>query len=98
MNCVAQIAMNLVDRDMSMQEATSAPRLDRSTAVLLVSPRFGSETIEDLRVRGHNLKVKDERQLLGDYSSPASVQRTSDGEFAGGVDPYYYPATASGVD
>jgi gamma-glutamyltranspeptidase/glutathione hydrolase len=98
MNCVAQLALNLVDRNMSMQEATSAPRIDRSTAALFVSPRYGAGTIEALRARGHDLRVKDERQLLGDFSSPASVHRDPNGRFTGGVDPYYFPATAIGVD
>ncbi len=98
MNCVAQLALNLIDRNQTMQAATSTPRIDRSTATLFVSPRFGSDAIDALRERGHNLKIKDERQLLGDYSSPASVRRDPDGTFTGGVDSYYYPATAIGVD
>ncbi|MDQ2683436.1 MAG: gamma-glutamyltransferase, partial [Chloroflexota bacterium] len=98
MNCNAQLALNLIDRNMSMQPATSAPRLDRSTPALFVSPRFGSEAIKGLRSLGHKLVVKDERQLLGDFSSPASVRRDGDGQLTGGVDPYYYPATAVGVD
>ena len=81
-----------------MQEATSAPRIDRSTPRLFVSPRFGAKTIADLEARGHRLVVKDERNLLGEYSSPASVKRDADGQFSGGVDPYYFPATAVGID
>lgn len=98
MSCVAQIVCNLVDRGMTMQPATSAPRIDRSTPTLSVSPRLGETAIAGLRSRGHDLKVKDERQLLGDYSSPASVRRDPDGTFTGGVDAYYVSATAVGVD
>jgi gamma-glutamyltranspeptidase/glutathione hydrolase len=98
MNCVAQLALNVIDRDLSMQEATNAPRIDRSTAMLFVSPRFGEGTIADLAARGHQVKVKDERNLLGEYSSPASVKRAADGALSGGVDPWYFPATAIGVD
>jgi gamma-glutamyltranspeptidase/glutathione hydrolase len=98
LNCNIQLALNVIDRGKSMQAATSAPRIDRSTPVLFVSPRFGSETIAALEARGHRLMVKDERNLLGEYSSPASVKRAADGTFSGGVDPYYYPASAVGVD
>jgi gamma-glutamyltranspeptidase / glutathione hydrolase len=98
MNCVAQLALNVIDRTTSMQEATSVPRIDRSTPSLFISPRFGEATIDELRRRGHRLTVKDERNLLGEYSSPASVRRDPDGACTGGVDPWYFPATAIGVD
>jgi gamma-glutamyltranspeptidase / glutathione hydrolase len=98
LNCLTQIALNVIDREQAMQDATSAPRIDRSTPVLFVSPRFGPDTISALEGMGHHLMVKDERNLLGEYSSPASVKRAADGTFSGGVDPYYYPATAVGVD
>ena len=98
LNCNIQIALNVIERGQSMQNATSAPRIDRSTPMLFVSPRFGAATIAELEKRGHRLKVKDERNLLGEYSSPASVKLAADGTFTGGVDPYYFPATAVGVD
>ena len=98
LNCNVQLALNVIDRGLSMQEATSAPRIDRSTPKLFVSPRFGAEVIADLEARGHRLVVKDERNLLGEYSSPASVKRDMGGAFTGGVDPYYFPATAIGID
>ena len=98
MNCVAQLALNVVDRDQSMQEATNSPRIDRSTGQLFVSPRFDETVIAGLVDRGHQVRIKDERNLLGEYSSPASVKRDGDGVFTGGVDPYYFPATAVGVD
>jgi gamma-glutamyltranspeptidase/glutathione hydrolase len=98
MNCVAQLALNVIDRDMSMQTATSSPRIDRSTPKLIASPRFDATVLAGLEARGHELLIKDERQLLGAYSSPASVRRDADGTLTGGVDPYYFPATAAGVD
>jgi hypothetical protein len=54
--------------------------------------------VHQLEQRGHRIVVKDERQLLGDFSSPASIRRDPDGTLTGGVDPYYYPATAIGID
>lgn len=98
MNCVAQLALNVIDQNMSMQDATSAPRIDRSTPFLFASRRFNNDALHDLERRGHKVVVKDERQLLGDFSSPASIRRDLDGTLSGGVDPYYFPATAIGVD
>jgi gamma-glutamyltranspeptidase/glutathione hydrolase len=96
MNAVAQIAMNLVDRGMPMQEAVSFPRIDRSTAQLFVSARMPETAVQHLRERGHDLAVKDEGLFFGEFSSPACVA-LRDGRFEGGVDPWYFPATAAGV-
>jgi gamma-glutamyltranspeptidase/glutathione hydrolase len=96
MNCVAQIAMNLADRGMSMQQAVSAPRIDRSTPQLLISSRLPESTISGLRHLGHDLSTRDEGLFFGEFSSPACVA-SADGTFSGGVDPWYYPATAAGV-
>lgn len=98
MNCVAQIAMNLVDHGMSIQPATSAPRIDASTPALYVNADIPAETIEALRAIGHTIVVKDDRQMRGEFSSPACVQAAPDGTYRGGVDAWYFPATASGVN
>lgn len=97
MNCLAQIAMNLIDHGMSMQEAVTAPRIDRSTATLNVSSRLPRTVTNGLTELGHRVSVRDETLFFGDFASPACVQRTEAGELRGGVDPYYFPATAKGV-
>lgn len=97
MNCVAQIAMNLVDHGLSMQPATSAPRIDVSTPKLFVNADLPAATIAALRSLGHDTVVKDDRLMRGEFSSPACVQLTAEGDFRGGVDAWYFPATASGV-
>jgi len=96
MNCVAQIAMNLIDHKMAIQPAVSTPRIDRSTQRLLVSSRLPETTIEKLQALGHDLTAIDEGLFFGEFSSPACVS-SMDGTFHGGVDPYYFPATASGA-
>ncbi len=96
LSCLVQIAINLIDRGMGMQAAVSAPRIDRSTPDLIVSDRLDPATITQLEQLGHSISVKDERHMLGEFASPACV--LFDGrQFTGGVDPWYYPATASGV-
>ncbi len=96
MNCIAQIAINLVDRGMGMQAAVSAPRIDRSTGDLIISDRLDPDVVSTLESLGHSVSIKDERLLLGEFSSPACV-RFDGAQFTGGVDPWYYPATATGV-
>jgi gamma-glutamyltranspeptidase/glutathione hydrolase len=96
--CVAQLAMNLADHGMTMQPATSAPRIDMSTPSLMVSDRIDAGVIDALRSKGHRLTVHDETLMGGDFASPANVQRLPNGTFTGGVDPYYFPAVATGVD
>ncbi|MBX3070395.1 MAG: gamma-glutamyltransferase family protein [Thermomicrobiales bacterium] len=96
LNCVAQMAINLVDRKLGMQAAVAAPRIDRSTPHLIVSNRLDGAIVDELEALGHAVAVKDETLLLGEFSSPACV-RFDGNTFTGGVDPWYYPATATGV-
>jgi gamma-glutamyltranspeptidase/glutathione hydrolase len=97
LGAVAQVAMNLIDHGLEMQEAVSAPRIDVSTPELIVSDRIDAGVIDDLRRLGHRLAISDETLLGADFASPACIQRQDNG-FAGGVDQYYFPATAVGVD
>jgi len=96
MNCLAQIASNLIDHRLAMQPAVSAPRIDASTVDLLVDARIPEATRAALRNLGHRVVVRDDRLLRGEFASPACVY-FANGEFVGGVDPFYFPATASGV-
>ena len=98
LNCVAQIAMNLADHGMTMQPAVGAPRIDASTPVLFVNADLPAATVDALAALGHRIVVKDDRQMRGEFSSPACVQAASDGAFRGGVDPWYFPATAVGAN
>lgn len=94
---VAQVAMNLVDHGLGMQDAVSAPRVDASTPELIVSDRIDAKVIDGLNKLGHRLAISDETLLGADFASPACIQRLDSG-FVGGVDQYYFPATAVGVD
>jgi gamma-glutamyltranspeptidase/glutathione hydrolase len=95
---VAQLAINLIDHDLEIQAATSAPRIDVSTPEVLVSDRLPRATIDALIAKGHPVRVIDETQMGGEFASPANVQRTGDGTLLSGLDPYYFPASAVGVD
>ena len=75
----------------------TSPRIDRSTAALYVSSRMPKSTVDGLSALGHRVSLRDETLFFGDFASPACVQRTDAGELRGGVDPFYYPATAQGI-
>jgi gamma-glutamyltranspeptidase/glutathione hydrolase len=94
MNCNAQLAMNMIDWRLASMAAIAAPRIDCSTAELLLSWRFPAATIKALERMGHRVATRDERLFTGDFASPAAIRRTADGFFDGGADPFYFPAAA----
>ena len=98
MNCNAQIAMNVIDHGLSIQDAVSAPRVDASTPDLLVDARIPETTRSELAALGHNVLACDERELFGEFASPACTEIKTDGTHLGGVDPLYFLAAAVGVD
>ena len=98
MNCHAQLVMNLLDHGLSMQPAISAPRIDASTVDLIVSTRLPAAVRDELAALGHRVSVRDETHFLGEFASPTGVLVDGDGNLRGGVDPYYFPATAAGVE
>jgi hypothetical protein len=51
-----------------------------------------------LAALGHRVAVRDERLFTGDFASPAAVLLGEDGRCRGGVDPFYFPATAVGAE
>jgi gamma-glutamyltranspeptidase/glutathione hydrolase len=94
MNCNAQLVVNLTDWRLAAQPAITAPRIDCSTAELLLSWRFPAATVKALRAMGHRVGIRDERLMTGDFASPTAIRRTLHGVYDGGADPFYFPATA----
>lgn len=97
LNCNAQLIMNMTDWQLAAQAAINAPRIDCSTAELLMSWRFPEATVEAMRALGHRVGVRDERRFTGDFASPAVVRLGADRIFDGGADPFYAPGTAMSV-
>ncbi|MFM8922060.1 MAG: gamma-glutamyltransferase, partial [Candidatus Nanopelagicaceae bacterium] len=91
-----QLVTGLIDEKLSVQEVAEAPRWmhlsDPSTSavneeikgVLYLESRFGDELIEDLKSRGHEIKVLPE---YGHASSVQVLEVLSNGTFAFGSDP-----------
>jgi gamma-glutamyltranspeptidase/glutathione hydrolase len=98
MNCNAQLVMNIVDGNMSAQDAIDVPRIDCSTSAVMASSRISDDVLEELRNKGYKVQLRQEALLTGDFSSPVAVRRSSDGILDGGADPWYFAATVVGVE
>jgi gamma-glutamyltranspeptidase / glutathione hydrolase len=96
-NCNVQIIANLVDFGLDAQEAINAPRIDTSTRLLAISSRIDAQVRVELAAMGHNVSPRDESQMTSDFASPVVVHRAADGLLDGGVDPWYFSATAGGI-
>ncbi len=98
MNCNTQLVMNIIDGDLTAQEAIDTPRIDCSTSTVLASSRIPADVLEGLRGKGYTVDVRHEALLTGDFSSPVAVRRNADGTLDGGADPWYFAATVIGVE
>lgn len=96
MNCNTQLVANVIDHQMGIGAAFDSPRIDCSTADLLISDRLPAGTISALRTMGHRTAPREETLLTGDFASPCAVMRTRGGGTTGAADTYYAMATAIG--
>ena len=94
-NTVAQLAIDLVDFDMDIQSAISAPRIDCSTLDPILSVRIDPAVCAELRQRGHNVFVAEEAFLPRYFASPVAIQREGE-SLIGAADPYYPTSAALG--
>ena len=91
-----QVATDLVDYGISIQQAISAPRIDVSTGRLIADDRFPKETLAGLKAMGHNVLAVTESISPRSFSGPCGVMIDSEtGTLRSGVDPFH-PATAIG--
>lgn len=97
-NCNVQIIMNLVDGGQTAQDAVTTPRLDASTIDLAMSTRIDPGIRQELEAMGHPVSSRDESLMTSDFASPVVIRRAADGTLDGGADPWYFPATAGGID
>lgn len=72
-NAVIQVALNLVDFGMGIQEAVSAPRLDCSTPLTLIDDRISGEVLAELSRRGHRLTPRHEEMGYMSFARPNGV-------------------------
>ena len=94
-NTVAQLAVNLIDFDLDIQAAVSAPRIDCSTLNPILSVRIDAAVREELTRRGHNVIAAEEAFLPRYFASPVAIQRQGE-SLIGAADPYYPTSSAMG--
>ncbi|MCA9880717.1 MAG: gamma-glutamyltransferase family protein, partial [Thermomicrobiales bacterium] len=92
LNALPQIIANVVDYNMGMQAAISAPRIDCSTGIVQASSRISPNTILALQQIGHTVQVIEEDMLSFEFGSPAGV--LNDGGVLRGGANLFYPAMA----
>ena len=95
LNALPQIIANVVDYNMGMQAAISAPRIDCSTGIVQASSRIPPDTITALRQIGHTVDVVEEDMLSFEFGSPVGVLHDN-GTLRGGAN-LFYPAMAIAV-
>ena len=84
---VSQIIMNIIDYNMTMDQAIQHPRIftfatDGKAAPLLIENTMNPETVEALKKMGHNLDVRDK----SDYFGTSQGILFKDGLMHGGAD------------
>jgi gamma-glutamyltranspeptidase/glutathione hydrolase len=85
---VAQVIVNVVDHEICIQDAISAPRVFRETQRVFVDNRFPEEVREGLLARGHDLVWLD-KELRGWARPVGVVVDPETGLLHGGVDCYF---------
>jgi gamma-glutamyltranspeptidase/glutathione hydrolase len=96
MGTSAQIIANIVDHGLGIEAAINAPKIDCSTADLLLDNRLPPTVIEQLRKMGHRTAVVQDAPAPRRFASAAGILRDpQDNLLHSGLDPFY-PAAAAG--
>ena len=70
---IAQVLSNIIDFDMTMQEAITAPSVDAAERETFIDHRIDPQTVETLAKMGHNIEVVPEPSTGGGFSRPRGV-------------------------
>ena len=90
-NCVTQQIVKVLDFGMGPQEAVDSPRVDCSMPFTGVDLRVDDKVIEELKSRGHDLKVMSGSLMqsgFASFASPVSIVKDGNG-LLGGVDTFH---------
>jgi gamma-glutamyltranspeptidase/glutathione hydrolase len=96
-SAVYQCLVNVIDYQLGMQAAISAPRTHAENRSTLVSDRFPAPVIDGLRSIGHDVTVCEDNLSGGQFARPSGTMvDEKTGELRAGVF-QFTPATAIGV-
>lgn len=97
MSAVYQVIVNLIDYQLGMQAAISAPRVHSEGSATEISTRFPAEVIDGLEQMGHQIVRREESLSSSFFARPNGVMIDPEtDELRAGVFPFT-PATAIGV-
>ena len=90
-NCVTSLIVKMIDFGMTPQAAIDAPRIDCSSSSTDVSPDLDSNVINELKDKGHNIRILGEGYTqtgFAKFASPVAITKYGN-EFRGGVDTFH---------
>jgi gamma-glutamyltranspeptidase/glutathione hydrolase len=94
---IFQVALNLIDFQLGMQAAISAPRVHSEGAAVEISTRFPQATLDGLSQMDHDLTLREDSLSASHFARPSGIMIDPEtGELRAGVH-QYTPATAIGV-
>jgi gamma-glutamyltranspeptidase/glutathione hydrolase len=98
MNRNTQVALNVLEFGMGIQEAIAAPTVDASRRETVVDSRIPRDAIDRLRAMGHGVTVVEEEPgMTGNFARPSGIFLDHEtGKLHGGVD-VFRPAIALGL-
>src|SRR5699024_10705368 len=89
-----QVLLNMIDFNLGIQQAISAPRLHSEGPTLEISTRMPVETLSALEEMGHPIARREDSLSTSFFARPSGIRVNPEtGERHGGVHPYS-PATA----
>ena len=93
---IVQSLVNMIDFDLGVQAAVSAPRIHCEGPLTEVDARIDSATIDALAQRGHTIKVHEEHASSFRFARPGGIRiDPASGQLSGGVH-QFTPAWAMG--
>jgi gamma-glutamyltranspeptidase/glutathione hydrolase len=95
-SAIAQVISNLVDFEMGVQDAISAPRIHAESPLVEIYSRFPDMVIGGLSSLGHVLVAQEKTPVSFTFAHPVGIVVRPDGSLAGGTDPMA-PSAAVGL-
>ena len=84
-SAILQVIVNLVDFDLSLEEAVAAPRIHFEGGLLNLEPPISEATFDQLERRWHHLRLWNEPSVF--FGGAHSILRTKSGTLSGAGDP-----------